>query len=62
MKWEGGGYPIETKENTLSSPASRKFGLTNQVIIYKQSDLLGNNRNLFTVHDSLQYVSKYLAT
>ena len=55
MKWD-------QSKNTPSWPANRNFGLTDQAIIFKQSDLIRNDNNFSTAHDSLPYLSTYPAT
>ena len=55
MKWD-------QSKNTPSWPANRNFGLSDQAIIFKQSDLIRIDNNFYTAHDSLPYLSTYPAT
>ena len=44
MKWD-------QSKNTPSWPANRNFGMTDQAIIFKQSDLIRIDNNFSTAHD-----------
>ena len=51
-----------SKKNTPPWLTNGNFGLTGQAITFKQSDLIRNDTNFATAHDSLSYLLQYSAT